>query len=95
VSHDVGANFFASLSYPTHGSFFDCAYCPAAGLSTFWPSTSAPAATRLSAAFFSLAGSNQDFVQTSLTFAPGCVACAPSAKAFACRMTSGIGNGTM
>ena len=31
--------------------------------------------------------------RSSLTFAPGCVACAPSANAFACRITSGIGNG--
>jgi len=72
----------------------DCANWPAAGLSTFWPITSAPAAARLSAAFFSLAMSNHDFVHTSLTFAPGCVAWAPSANAFACRITSGIGNGT-
>ena len=48
---------------------------------------------RLSAAFFSFAGSNHEFVQTSLTFTPGCVACAPSANAFACRITSGIANG--
>ncbi len=74
---------------------FDCAYWPAAGLSTFWPITSAPAATRLSAAFFSFAGSNHDFVQTSLTFALGMTSPAtPSANAFACRITSGIGNGT-
>src|SRR5581483_11382465 len=49
----------------------DSAYWPVAGESTFCPSTSAPAATRLSAAFFSFAGSYQEFVQTRCTFAPG------------------------
>jgi len=72
---------------------FDSAYWPAAGLSTFWPITSAPAWWRFCAAFFSLSGENQEFVQISLTFAPGWVAWAPSANAFACRITSGIANG--
>ena len=71
----------------------DCAYWPAAGLSTFWPITQAPEECRLSAAFFSLSGENHELVQISLTLTPGCVACAPSAKAFACRITSGIANG--
>src|SRR2546423_1414596 len=95
VSHDFGANFLASESYPTQGIFADSAYWPAAGLSTFWPITSEPAEWRFSAAFFSLSGANQEFVQRSFTFTPGCVACAPSANAFACRITSGIANGAM
>ena len=74
---------------------FVCAYCPADGLSTFWPITSTPAATRLSAAFRSFAGSNQDFVQTIRIVASGRTAWTPSAKPFVCRMISGIGNGTM
>ena|SRR3989442_12685513 len=94
VSQDVGANFRASESYPTHGSFFDWAYWPVAGLSTFCASTSAPAATRLSAAFFSFAGSNHEFVQTIFTFAFGLAVRAPSVKALVWRMTSGIGNAT-
>ena len=72
----------------------DSAYWPVAGLSTFWPITSAPAELRLSAAFFSLAGSNHEFVQMIFTLAPGCVVCTPSANAFVCRITSGIANGT-
>ena len=73
---------------------FDSAYCPVAGESTFCPSTSAPAPLRLSAARFSFETSSHAFVQISFTVAPGCIACAPSANAFACRITSGIGNGT-
>jgi len=72
----------------------DSAYWPAAGLSTFCPITSAPAEWRFSAAFFSFAGSNHEFVQIRFTLTPGCVAWAPSAKAFAWRITSGIANGT-
>ena len=94
MSHDFGAKLIAFESYPTHGTPFVSANWPAAGESTFCPSTSEPAETRLSAAFFSVAGLNHEFVQTSFTVAPGCVACAPSANAFACRITSGIGNGT-
>src|SRR5438477_454768 len=65
-----------------------------AGLSTFCPRTSAPAACRFWAALVSFSGENHEFVQISLTLTPGCVACAPSAKALACRSTSGIANGT-
>src|SRR5207245_8703018 len=94
VSHDFGANVCASESYPTHGIPTDSANWPVAGESTFWPSTPAPALCRLSAAFFSFDGSNHEFVHTSLTLTPGCVACAPSANAFAWRITSGIGKAT-
>src|SRR5919202_6714772 len=94
VSHEWGANLRASESYPTHGILRDSAYLPADGLSTFCPSTSAPAETRLCAARFSFAGSNHEFVQISRTLTPGCVACAPSANALACRITSGIAYGT-
>ena len=46
------------------------------------------------AAAVSFGGENHAFVQTSFTFAPGCVACAPSVNALTCRTTSGMPKGT-
>ena len=45
---------------------FASATTPAAGLSTFWPSTSTPAAMRFFAAAVSFGGENHAFVQRSL-----------------------------
>jgi len=54
---------------------------PVAGLSCPWPIASTPLLSRLCAACFSLVGSNQVFVQTTCTVAPGWVVWAPSATA--------------
>ena len=56
--------------------------------------TSTPDEMRLFAAAVSFCGEYHAFVHSNLTLAPGCVACAPSVNALACRTTSGMPNGT-
>ena len=87
-------NFRAFESYPTHGTPFASATTPAAGLSTFCPITSTPAAMRFCAAAVSFGGEYHAFVQMSFTRAFGLTACAPSVKALMWRTTSGMPKGT-
>src|SRR5438093_12868249 len=88
-----GATFDWSESYPLHLTPTALAASPVAGLSCPWPIASPPLLSRLCAACFSLVGSNQVFVQTTCTVAPGWVVWAPSAAALISRVTSGVGHG--
>ena len=73
---------------------FDSAYCPVAGRVDVLAEDVGARAVEALGRRFSFETSSHAFVQISFTVAPGCIACAPSANAFACRITSGIGNGT-